>query len=81
MQINPQRKDTSVPDYHAILTARERECQVAACAYRIWLSSLRPFNLVLVVGAAVLSTTAGATILATDEHVTLAASLALTSAV
>ena len=70
-----------MPDYHAILTARARECHVTACAYRVWLSSLRPFNLVLVVGAAVLSTVAGATILAAREHATLAASLALTSAV
>lgn len=69
-----------VNDFYAIATARERECQVQARAYAIWLSALRPANLVLVVGAAVLSAVAGAAVLAAKGG-NLPGYLALVSAV
>ncbi|MBH0777307.1 hypothetical protein [Nocardia bovistercoris] len=51
-------------DYQAVAAARERECRIQARAYSIWLSALQPANIVLKVGAAVLSAVAGAAVLA-----------------
>ncbi|MBB5917508.1 hypothetical protein BJY24_006420 [Nocardia transvalensis] len=67
-------------DYYAVAAVRERECRVQARAYAIWLSALRPANIVLVVGAAVLSAVAGAAVLA-DLAGPLPGYLALVSAV
>ncbi|MGW2663749.1 hypothetical protein ACWCW7_22550 [Nocardia tengchongensis] len=67
-------------DFHAIAASREQECRIQARAYSIWLSVLRPANIVLVVGAAVLSAVAGAAVLASKGG-SLPGYLALVSAV
>lgn len=70
-----------VLDFHAVAAARERECRVRARAYSTWLSTLRPANVILVVGAAVLSTVAGSVVLGTKEAGNLPAYLALGAAI
>jgi hypothetical protein len=47
--------------------ANRVKCEVDAKAYSLWLSQLVPANLVLVVGAAVLSLLAGASILVDQQ--------------
>jgi hypothetical protein len=64
----------------SIADARERECRIQARAYRSVLSKLAPANWLLVGGAALLSTVAGATIVTTTAPHYLPASLALLSA-
>lgn len=64
----------------AIAAARERECRLQAAAYRRVLHLLAPANWLLVAGAALLSTVAGATIVTTTVPHFIPALLALLSA-
>jgi hypothetical protein len=64
----------------SIADARGRECRIEARAYESVLHRLAPANWLLVAGAALLSTVAGATILTTTAPHYLPASLALLSA-
>ena len=64
----------------SIADSRERECRIQARAYTIVLSRLAPANWLLVAGAALLSTAAGATIVTTTAPHYVPASLALLSA-
>jgi hypothetical protein len=67
----------------AAIKQRVRECEAQAKAYGLWLTALLPANLILVVGAAVLSAIAGASILVKNSLITdqQAAYLALLSTV
>jgi hypothetical protein len=57
----------SLDDLKQIAKEKSTECKVQSCAYSITLSSLVPANFVLVVGAALLSLVAGASILTKNE--------------
>ena len=49
-------------------TANRKMCELEATAYRLWLAELMPANLILFVGAGLLSLFAGASILV-EQHV------------
>jgi hypothetical protein len=49
--------------YRALIDSRVSECHVQSTTLRIWLSALSPANFLLVVGSALLSLVAGASIL------------------
>lgn len=58
------------PDYKSEIESRVRECKLQARALDIWLSALKPANLLLVVGAGLLSLFAGASILTESKIIT-----------
>jgi hypothetical protein len=51
------------PDYKSAIESRVRECKRQVVAFDLWLSALKPANLLLVVVAGLLSLFAGASIL------------------
>ena len=56
--------------YKSEIESRVRECELQKRAFEIWLSALRPANLLLVVGAGLLSLFAGASILTQSKIIT-----------
>jgi hypothetical protein len=70
------------PDYKSAIESRVLECKRQAGAFDIWLSALKPANLLLVVGAGLLSLFAGASILTESKIITVhtAGLMALASA-
>lgn len=52
-----------IEELRSIAHEKRIECEIDARAYAIWLSQLEPANIVLVVGAALLSLIAGASLL------------------
>jgi hypothetical protein len=58
------------PDYKSEIEGRIRQCKLQARALDIWLSALMPANLLLVVGAGLLSLFAGASILTESKIIT-----------
>lgn len=52
-----------IEELKSIADGKRIECEIDAKAYTIWLSQLAPANIVLVVGAALLSLIAGASLL------------------
>jgi len=65
----------------AISESKARECRIKSRAYSIWLSSLVPANVVLVIGGALLSLIAGSSLLIEQNIIspTLAGFLAIIS--
>jgi len=58
------------PAYKSEIESRVRDCELQRRAFEIWLSALMPANLILVVGAGLLSLFAGASILTQSRVIT-----------
>jgi hypothetical protein len=80
--IHQEEAMSDLDQLNTIANKKRLECAVDAKAYSMWLSALIPANIVLVVGAALLSLVAGASILVEQDIIepTTAGVLAIVSA-